>query len=258
MLTKRIIPCLDVKNGRTVKGINFQNLVDAGDPAELAARYSSEGADELVLLDITATLEGRKTFLTTVEAVARRVSIPFTVGGGISSPNQVEALLAAGADKVSVNTSALTNPNLIRDLALRFGNQCVVVAIDTKLTARGWEVVSHAGTKVTNMLAIDWAREAERRGAGEILLTSFSSDGTHQGFALGITAAISKTLTIPVIASGGAGKFSHFYDVFTTGEADAALAASVFHYGELSLAEVKNYLHKRGIPMRIERDNINS
>lgn len=258
MLTKRIIPCLDVKNGRTVKGINFQNLVDAGDPAELAARYSSEGADELVLLDITATLEGRKTFLTTVEAVARRVSIPFTVGGGISSPDQVEALLAAGADKVSVNTSALTNPNLIRDLAMRFGNQCVVVAIDTRLTARGWEVVSHAGTKETHMLTIDWAREAERRGAGEILLTSFSSDGTHQGFALDITAAISKALTIPVIASGGAGQLSHFYDVFTTGEADAALAASVFHYGELSLAEVKNYLHKRGIPMRIERDNINS
>ncbi len=257
MLTKRIIPCLDVKNGRTVKGINFQNLVDAGDPAELAARYSSEGADELVLLDITATLEGRKTFLTTVEAVARRVSIPFTVGGGISSPNQVEALLAAGADKVSVNSSALNNPNLIRDLAMRFGNQCVVVAIDTKLTARGWEVVSHAGTKVTNMLAIDWAREAERRGAGEILLTSFSSDGTHQGFALDITAAISQTLSIPVIASGGAGQLSHFYDVFTTGEADAALAASVFHYGELSITEVKSYLLKRGIPMRNERDNIN-
>lgn len=257
MLTKRIIPCLDVKNGRTVKGINFQNLVDAGDPAELAARYSSEGADELVLLDITATLEGRKTFLTTVEAVARRVSIPFTVGGGISSPDQVEALLAAGADKVSVNSSALNNPNLIRDLAMRFGNQCVVVAIDTKFTARGWEVVSHAGTIATNMQAIDWAREAERRGAGEILLTSFSSDGTHQGFALDITAAISKTLSIPVIASGGAGKLSHFYDVFTTGEADAALAASVFHYGELSIIEVKNYLHKRGIPMRNERDNIN-
>lgn len=257
MLTKRIIPCLDVKNGRTVKGINFQNLVDAGDPAELAARYSSEGADELVLLDITATLEGRKTFLTTVEAVARRVSIPFTVGGGISSPDQVESLLAAGADKVSVNTSALTNPNLIRDLAMRFGNQCVVVAIDTKFTTRGWEVVSHAGTKTTNMLAIDWAREAERRGAGEILLTSFSSDGTHQGFALDITAAISKTLYIPVIASGGAGQLSHFYDVFTTGKADAALAASVFHYGELSITEVKSYLHKRGIPMRNERDNIN-
>jgi len=257
MLTKRIIPCLDVKNGRTVKGINFQNLVDAGDPAELAARYSSEGADELVLLDITATLEGRKTFLTTIEAVARRVSIPFTVGGGISSPDQVEALLAAGADKVSVNTSALTNPNLIRDLAMRFGNQCVVVAIDTKFTARGWEVVSHAGTKPTHMLAIDWAREAERRGAGEILLTSFSSDGTHKGFALDITAAISKTLSIPVIASGGAGQLSHFYDVFTTGEADAALAASVFHYGELSITEVKSYLHKRGIPMRNERDNIN-
>ncbi len=257
MLTKRIIPCLDVKNGRTVKGINFQNLVDAGDPAELAARYSSAGADELVLLDITATLEGRKTFLTTVEAVARRVSIPFTVGGGISSPEQVEALLAAGADKVSINTSALTNPNLIRDLALRFGNQCVVVAIDTKLTARGWEVVSHAGTKATSMPAIDWAREAERRGAGEILLTSFSSDGTHKGFALDITAAISRTLSIPVIASGGAGQLSHFYDVFTSGEADAALAASVFHYGELSITEVKSYLHKRGIPMRNERDNIN-
>jgi len=258
MLTKRIIPCLDVKNGRTVKGINFQNLVDAGDPAELAARYSSEGADELVLLDITATLEGRKTFLTTVESVARRVNIPFTVGGGISSPNQVEALLAAGADKVSVNTSALINPNLIGELALRFGNQCVVVAIDTILTARGWEVISHAGTKPTNMLSIDWALEVERRGAGEILLTSFTSDGTQKGFALDITAAISRTLSIPVIASGGAGHLSHFYDVFTTGKADAALAASVFHYGELSIEEVKSYLHKRGLPMRIERDNINS
>lgn len=258
MLTKRIIPCLDVKNGRTVKGINFQNLVDAGDPAELAAQYSAEGADELVLLDITATLEGRKTFLTTVESVARRVNIPFTVGGGISSANLVEALLAAGADKVSVNTSALINPNLIGELALRFGNQCVVVAIDTILTARGWEVISHAGTKPTNMLAIDWAMEVERRGAGEILLTSFTSDGTQKGFALDITAAISRTLSIPVIASGGAGQLSHFYDVFTTGKADAALAASVFHYGELSIDEVKSYLHKRGVPMRIERDNINS
>ncbi len=251
MLTKRIIPCLDVKNGRTVKGVNFQNLMDAGDPAELAARYCAEGADELVLLDITATLEGRKTFLATVEAVARRVNIPFTVGGGISSQNQVEELLAAGADKVSVNTSALTNPNLISELALRFGNQCVVVAIDTKLTARGWEVVSHAGTKPTNMLALDWAKEAEMRGAGEILLTSFSSDGTQKGFALDITSTISESLTVPVIASGGAGQLSHFYEVLTTGKADAALAASVFHFGELSIEEVKRYLNKRGIPMRM-------
>jgi len=251
MLTKRIIPCLDIKNGRTVKGVNFQNLQDAGDPVELAAHYSAQGADELTLLDITATLEGRETFVKVVTDVARAINIPFTVGGGISSAKQVEVLLSAGADKVSVNTSAIVNPQLIVELARQFGSQCVVVAIDTKLTEKGWEVVSHAGTKPTGLLATDWAKECYNRGAGEILLTSFTSDGTRQGFALDITREVSEIVTIPVIASGGAGNAQHFVDVFTTGKADAALAAGIFHYGVLNIKSIKNELKANGIEVRI-------
>ncbi len=251
MLTKRIIPCLDVKNGRTVKGISFGNLADAGDPVELAARYSQEGADELVLLDITATLEGRKTFLNVVREVARCINIPFTVGGGISAAGEVEALLAAGADKVSVNTSALLNPELITALANRFGNQCVVVAIDTKLTVNGWEVVSHAGTRPTGIDTVRWAKEVQERGAGEILLTSFTSDGSREGYALDITAGVSDAVTIPVVASGGAGELHHFHQVLTTGKADAALAAGVFHFGKFTIDEVKHYLNAKGISVRL-------
>lgn len=251
MLTKRIIPCLDIKNGRTVKGVNFQNLQDAGDPVALATYYSAQGADELTLLDITATLEGRETFVNVVKDVAKAINIPFTVGGGISNAKQVEALLSAGADKVSVNTSAIVNPQLIAELARQFGSQCVVVAIDTKLTSNGWEVVSHAGTKPTGLLATNWAKECYNRGAGEILLTSFTSDGTRQGFALDITRGVSEALSIPVIASGGAGNAQHFVDVFTEGKADAALAAGIFHYKDLEIGDIKKYLKMKGISVRL-------
>ncbi len=250
MLTKRIIPCLDIKQGRTVKGVTFGNLQDAGDPVELAWKYSQKGADELTLLDITATLEGRTTFLKVVEEVAATVNIPFTVGGGISNAQQVETLLAKGADKVSVNTSALLNPDLITTLAKAFGNQCVVVAIDARLTKKGWEVVSHAGTKPTGMLTVDWAKEACDRGAGEILLTSFTADGTRKGFSLDITRAVSEEVSVPVIASGGAGVPHHFLEAFTLGKADAALAAGIFHYGIISIGEVKEYLNKHGLEVR--------
>lgn len=251
MLTKRIIPCLDIKNGRTVKGVNFQNLQDAGDAVELAAHYSAQGADELTLLDITATLEGRETFIQVVTDVAKTINIPFTVGGGISNAKQVETLLSAGADKVSVNTSAIVNPTLIADLAKQFGSQCVVVAIDTKLTDKGWEVVSHAGTKPTGLMAVEWAKQCNNLGAGEVLLTSFTSDGTRQGFALDITREVSETISIPVIASGGAGNAQHFVDVFTVGKADAALAAGIFHYGLLSINEIKRELKENKINVRI-------
>ena len=251
MLTKRIIPCLDIKNGRTVKGVNFQNLTDAGDPVELASAYSKEGADELTLLDITATLEGRETFIKVVTDVAKAINIPFTVGGGISTPKQVETLLSVGADKVSVNTSAILNPNLITELAKQLGSQCVVAAIDTKLTDKGWEVVSHAGTKPTGLMAVNWAKECFNLGAGEILLTSFTSDGTRQGFALDITREVSEAVSIPVIASGGAGNAQHFVDVFTVGKADAALAAGIFHYGIVRINQVKTHLVKMGLPVRI-------
>ncbi|MDY0201629.1 MAG: imidazole glycerol phosphate synthase subunit HisF [Bacteroidales bacterium] len=251
MLTKRIIPCLDIKNGRTVKGVNFQNLQDAGDPVELAHLYSSQGADELTLLDITATLEGRQTFLQVVTEVAKAINIPFTVGGGISSAKQVETLLSAGADKVSINTSAIVNPNLIAELAQQFGAQCVVVAIDTRLTPNGWEVVSYAGTKLTGLLAVDWAKECYNLGAGEILLTSFTSDGTRQGFAIDITRSVSEAVNIPVIASGGAGNAQHFVDVLTTGKADAALAAGIFHYGILNVKAIKEELRLNGINVRL-------
>lgn len=250
MLTKRIIPCLDIKNGRTVKGVTFGNLQDAGDPVALAGQYSSRGADELCLLDITATLEGRNIFLRVVEEVAATVSIPFTVGGGISSEQQVERLLSAGADKVSVNSSALMEPDLITRLADSFGRQCVVVAIDARLEGGQWQVLSHAGTRPTGRLAISWAREAWERGAGEILLTSFTADGTRKGFSLDITGEIARLVPIPLIASGGAGEPRHFLDVFTRTGADAALAAGIFHYGVHSVEEVKSFLKDHGVPVR--------
>jgi imidazole glycerol-phosphate synthase subunit HisF len=251
MLSKRIIPCLDVKNGRTVKGINFDNLIDAGSPVELALEYYKQGADELVLLDITATIEGRVTFKKVVEDVANAISIPFTVGGGISSINQVEQLLKSGADKVSINSAALKSPELITTLANAFGSQCIVVAIDTKLTGTNWEVVSHSGTKGTIWNPFEWAKETENLGAGEILLTSYSSDGTQKGYAIDLTARISTSLGIPVIASGGAGCKEHFLEVLTKGKADAALAAGVFHFGMLTIREVKQFLNDNGIVVRL-------
>jgi imidazole glycerol-phosphate synthase subunit HisF len=251
MLTKRIIPCLDIKNGRTVKGVSFVNLQDAGDPVELAETYSRNGADELTLLDITATLEGRTTFLKVVEDVAAAVSIPFTVGGGISNEKQVETLLSRGADKVSVNTSAILDPGLVTRLSDAFGNQCVVVAIDARLHQGEWQVVSHAGTKFTGIQAVEWAKIVFELGAGEILLTSFTADGTRQGFSLDITKDIVDAVSIPVIASGGAGNPQHFLDVFTLAQADAALAAGIFHYGLVSISEVKTFLKNHGVPVRM-------
>lgn len=250
MLTKRIIPCLDIKNGRTVKGVSFGNLKDAGDPVALASAYSKNGADELTLLDITATLEGRSTFMKVVEDVAAAVSIPFTVGGGISNEQQVETLLARGADKVSVNTSAVLDPGLITRLSDAFGNQCVVVAIDARYHEGQWEVVSHAGTKFTGISAVEWAKICYELGAGEILLTSFTADGTREGFSLDITKDVCDAVSIPVIASGGAGNPQHFLDVFTQTNADAALAAGIFHYGLVSIAEVKAFLKEHGVPVR--------
>lgn len=251
MLAKRIIPCLDVKDGRTVKGVNFVNLKDAGDIVELAARYSSEGADELVFLDITASSDNRSTRLAWVEQVAAAISIPFTVGGGISSEADVEALLKKGADKISINSSALADPGLIDRLAYGFGSQCVVVAIDARQEAGGWQVYSKGGRVRTEKELFSWAEEAAARGAGEILFTSMDNDGTHKGFANEATSEISRRLTIPVIASGGAGTPEDFYRAFTLGKADAALAAGVFHYGQLTIPEVKEYLAAQGIEMRL-------
>ncbi|GAA4297796.1 imidazole glycerol phosphate synthase subunit HisF [Nibribacter koreensis] len=249
MLTKRIIPCLDIKNGRTVKGVRFEDIRDAGDPVELAALYAKQGADELVFLDITATNEKRKTLRELVREVARHIDIPFTVGGGISAIEDVEVLLQNGADKVSVNSSALQRPELITELANRFGSQCVTVAVDTKHTPEGWKVFSKAGTVDTGLYALDWAKEVVERGAGEILLTSMSNDGTKGGFALDITGEISKTVAVPVIASGGAGTMQHFLDVFEAG-ADAALAASIFHFQEVPLPELKQFLKQNHIDVR--------
>ena len=251
MLAKRIIPCLDVKDGRTVKGVNFVNLKDAGDIVELAARYSSEGADELVFLDITASSDNRSTRLAWVEQVAAAISIPFTVGGGISSAADVEALLKKGADKISINSSALADPGLIDRLAYGFGSQCVVVAIDARQEAGGWQVYSKGGRVRTEKELFSWAEEAAARGAGEILFTSMDNDGTHKGFANEATSEISRRLTIPVIASGGAGTPEDFYRAFTLGKADAALAAGVFHYGQLTIPEVKEYLAAQGIEVRL-------
>ncbi len=256
MLTKRIIPCLDIKDGRTVKGTNFVNLRDAGDPVELAAEYARQGADELVFLDITATVEERKTLLDLVRSVAYTINIPFCVGGGIGSVSDVLKLLNAGADKVSINSSAVRNPQLINDLALEFGSQCIVVAIDTRhinspIGGRGAYVHTHGGRTPTELRTIAWAKEVEDRGAGEILLTSMDADGTKAGFAIELTAEISENSNIPIIASGGAGSMEHFYDVFTAGKADAGLAASIFHFKEIGIPDLKDYLKNKGIPMRI-------
>lgn len=251
MLTKRIIPCLDIKDGRTVKGTNFVNLRDAGDPVALAAVYAEQGADELVFLDITATVDERKTLIELVRNVAHTINIPFTVGGGISSVADVSALLNAGADKISINSSAVRNPNLINELALEFGSQCVVVAIDTRYVAGEHIVHTHGGRKPTELRTIAWAKEVENRGAGEILLTSMDTDGTKAGFALELTAQISGSANIPVIASGGAGTMDHFVDVFTAGKADAGLAASIFHFKEIDIPDLKGYLRGKGIEMRI-------
>jgi cyclase len=253
MLTKRIIPCLDIKEGRTVKGTNFVDLRDAGDPVELGALYAQQGADELVFLDITATVDDRKTLVNLVREVARHVNIPFTVGGGISSIADVSALLNAGADKVSINSSAVRRPELIDELALAFGSQCIIVAIDTRFEpAAGLDFVhTHGGRRITELKTLEWAREVENRGAGEILLTSMDADGTKAGFACDLTARVSSAASIPIIASGGAGTMTHFTEVFTTGKADAGLAASIFHFKEIEILALKNYLASQGIPMRI-------
>lgn len=251
MLTKRIIPCLDIKDGRTVKGTNFVQLRDAGDPVELAMRYCEEGADELVFLDITATTEKRKTLARLVRDIATHINIPFTVGGGINSIEDVSVLLENGADKISVNTSAVKNPGLIDELAINFGSQCVVVAIDTKIISHKWTVVTHGGRTPTTLLTIDWAKEVAARGAGEILLTSMENDGTKNGFASDITKAVSTAVPIPVIASGGAGTMQHFTEVFNLAEADAALAASIFHFKEIAIPDLKKYLAEQQIPVRI-------
>jgi cyclase len=251
MLTKRIIPCLDIKNGRTVKGVNFVNLIDAGDPVILAKQYAELGADELVFLDISATLEGRKTMLEMVLKVAEQVNIPFTVGGGISSVADVTALLNCGADKVSINSSAIKRPELINELSDKFGSQCVVVAIDAKRIDGQWKVHLAGGTVPTALNLFDWAKEVEKRGAGEILFTSMNNDGTKAGFANEALAKLSSRLNIPIIASGGAGTVQHFIDSFTIGKSDAALAASVFHFGEIAIMDLKTQLRENKIPIRI-------
>jgi cyclase len=251
LLTKRIIPCLDIRDGRTVKGVNFENIRDAGDPVELGALYAQQGADELVFLDITATNERRKTLSELVNRIAHHINIPFTVGGGIGSVEDVSMLLQNGADKISVNTSAFRRPELVGELAKEFGSQCVVLAIDTKREADGeWYVYLNGGRVRTEVRCTDWAREGVRRGAGEILLTSMNNDGTKQGFALDITRQLAEDLPVPVIASGGGGTPEHFAEVLGPGKADAALAASIFHFKEIAIPELKGYLQKRGIAMR--------
>jgi cyclase len=251
MLTKRIIPCLDVMNGRTVKGVNFVNIRDAGNAVELGELYAEQGADELVFLDITATVEKRKTLVALVRDVAARLNIPFTVGGGINSLEDVSAMLNAGADKISVNTAAVLNPGLVDQLSGEFGSQCVVVAIDTKSYPDGDRVHIHGGRTPTEKKTMEWAREVQERGAGEILLTSMDHDGTKNGFAVGLTSRVSGSLTIPVIASGGAGTMEHFLHIFSEGKADAALAASIFHYREIAINDLKNYLSGLEIPVRL-------
>ena len=251
MLTKRIIPCLDIKNGRTVKGVNFVNLIDAGDPVVLAKQYAEIGADELVFLDISATLEGRKTMLEMVLKVAAQVNIPFTVGGGISTVEDVDALLHCGADKVSINSSAIKNPALINELAQKFGSQCVVVAIDAKQINNKWMVHLAGGTIPTKLELFEWAKEVENRGAGEILFTSMDHDGTKAGFANEALAKLSALVNIPIIASGGAGSVQHFIDTFIKGKSDAALAASVFHFGEIKITDLKKELRNNNIEVRL-------
>src|SRR5690554_147846 len=252
MVAKRIIPCLDIKDGMTVKGVKFVELKTVGDPVELASAYAEQNADELVFLDITATHEGRKTFVDLVERIARHINIPFTVGGGISELKDVEALLNAGADKISINSSAVRNPELIDQIAKKFGSQFVVVAIDGKKEEQGgeWAVTINGGRVFTDKKLFTWAKEAENRGAGEILFTSMDNDGVKQGFANEALARLSDDLTIPIIASGGAGTMEHFRDAFTLGKADAALAASVFHYNEISIPALKEYLRKENIIVR--------
>ncbi|WP_034925479.1 imidazole glycerol phosphate synthase subunit HisF [Gillisia sp. CAL575] len=251
MLTKRIIPCLDIKNGRTVKGINFVDLRDAGDPVELAAIYAASGADELVFLDISATEERRKTLANLVLKVAEKVNIPFTVGGGISSVEDVDILLQNGADKVSINSSAVKDPDLINRLAAKFGSQCITVAIDAKLIDGEWIVHLVGGKVQTELNLFEWAKEVEMRGAGEILFTSMNNDGTKNGFANEALAKLSTELNIPIIASGGAGNMQHFCDAFIEGKADAALAASVFHFKEIEIKDLKEELKNKGIPVRL-------
>lgn len=250
MLTKRIIPCLDIKEGRTVKGVNFENIRDAGDPVELGALYAQQGADELVFLDISATAEERKTFASLVKDIALNINIPFTVGGGIRSVADASRLLEAGADKISINSAAVSNPQLIDELAKTFGSQFVVLAIDAKKMANTWLVHTHGGKQVSEKRLFSWAEEGQNRGAGEILFTSMDHDGTKNGFAIDALAKLHNLLSIPVIASGGAGSVGHFMDAFILGKADAALAASVFHFGEISIPELKNYLKERNIPIR--------
>ena len=253
MFTKRIIPCLDVHNGRVVKGVNFVDLRDAGDPVEIAAAYDAAGADELVFLDITASSDARKTVVDMVRRVAEKVFIPFTVGGGIRTVDDFKALLREGADKISINSSAINRPELISEAAEKFGSQCVVVAIDAKRRAdgSGWNIYKNGGRVDVGLDAVEWARTAERLGAGEILLTSMDCDGTKAGYDIALTSAIAESVGIPVIASGGAGTKEHFYDALTAGGADAALAASLFHYKELEIRDLKAYLGTRGLPVRL-------
>lgn len=251
MLAKRIIPCLDIKDGRVVKGVNFENLRDSGNPVELAKLYAEQGADELVFLDITATHERRKTLAALVEEIAREINIPFTVGGGISSVEDVHVLLQSGADKVSVNSAAVRNPKLIEDISEKFGSQCLVLAIDAKEADGEWLVYLNGGRLQTELNLFDWAKQAENMGAGEILFTSMNNDGTKNGFANEALNKLSALINIPVIASGGAGTMGHFVDTFTFGNADAALAASIFHFKEITIPELKNYLHQHNIPIRL-------
>jgi cyclase len=254
MLTKRIIPCLDVKDNRVVKGVKFLNLRDAGDPVELGARYSEQGADELVFLDITATIRSRKTIVELVEKVAQNVFIPFTVGGGIQTVEQIDELLRSGAEKVSVNTAAVANPNLLSEAAQRFGNQCIVLAIDarrSKTNPGKWQVCVKAGSEPTDMDVVEWAAKAEKLGAGEILLTSMDADGTKAGYDNALNKAVTDAVNIPVIASGGAGTLEHLYDAIAIGGADAVLIASITHFGEYSIKQIKEYLAARGIPVNL-------
>ncbi|MDB0011801.1 imidazole glycerol phosphate synthase subunit HisF [Crocinitomicaceae bacterium] len=250
MLKKRIIPCLDIMDGRTVKGINFIDIKDAGDPIELAKRYVDQGADELVFLDITATVEKRKTLLKLVSQIAKEVNIPFTVGGGINSVEDISNLIKAGADKVSLNSSIVKTPSLIKDIAKEFGSQCIVAAIDTNFIEGEWKVYTHGGRTETTLNTIEWAKKVEELGAGEILLTSMNNDGTKAGFSLSITTDVAKAVNIPIIASGGAGEMNHFCDVFSQTEATGALAASIFHFGEIAIPDLKNYLIEQQIPIR--------
>lgn len=250
MLKKRIIPCLDIKNGRTVKGINFEGIRDAGDPIALAQRYVNEGADELVFLDISATNERRQTLIPLVELIAKEINIPFTVGGGINSLEDAKRVIGAGADKISINTAAVARPALISEISNHFGNQCVVVAIDCKKNGDDWMVFTHGGSKQTSLLATDWARQAQQLGAGELLLTSMNNDGTKSGFALDITDQIARSVTIPIIASGGAGSKEDFQQLFALTSASAGLAASIFHFGEIPIPELKSYLKTQTISIR--------